>query len=229
MFDLESSGWVKASTSGEEPSVDVWFLTAVRFYVGDPNDAEQLDDESCYVPLATPNGSDAISVATVVGNEGELASHYRRVVELAAARGQDFDQFSHYFWMRLAILWRGGQCVFPWYDTWGDMDRLLGWLPLAEDGEQWWDVEQSWELVVVRQGDAFHFRQGDGEGNESENVRLDRDALLGSLTSIRSMVLAVIDELAVHLGADVWTKTTYGERVSFGTADWDPRGLSASS
>jgi hypothetical protein len=223
MFDLESSEWVKASKSVEEPSVVVSFLTQVRFYVGDPNDPDQLDDESCYLPLATPNSADSISVASVVGKEEALAGYYRRVVELAAARGQGFDQFGHHFWMRLAIRWRGGQCVFPWYDTWGDMDRLLGWLPLADDGEQYWDIDQGWELVVVRKGDAFHFRQGDGYGNESENVRLDREALLRSLKSVRSDVREVIDELEVHLGADVWTKRIAQQQISFGAPDWDPR------
>lgn len=148
--------------------------------------------------------------------------HCRDVVEKAVTLDRPFAAISYYFRINLLLRWDGGELSFPWYDTWMEMDNLLGWLPLAEDGDDWWDVDQGWDMTIIREGPLFFFREGEGEGEASLAIALEREPLLRSVRNLRDKLLPIIDKVSVHLGADVFTKHTYGETIVFGTSTWNP-------
>lgn len=222
MFDTEDFGWCDRSILAPEPSVDITFLTSDRYYVGDPNDPLQLSDPNCYVSLARAALTDMISVSDLRENEADLAFYYRDIIEREVSINRTFEQFSHYFWMRLQFSWTWGGFLFPWYDSWSDMEPLLTWMAVAEDGAEWFDIEQGWEMQICLRAGQFHLRQGDGEGDEQLNIKIDRDTILKSTETAKKNCVHVIGELSRYLGTDVWTRRTYRQRVVFGTDAWSP-------
>jgi hypothetical protein len=221
-----ASDWMDRAEAVDDPDVEVGFLTRPSFFVGDPNDGDQIRDPRFEIALPTSGVGDAVTQMlnsrTAVGREEELAAHYRAVVDQAAAIGRPFNHYRHHFWMRLGISW-GSDCLsFPWYDSWSEMENLLGWLLRAEDGEDWHDADQGWELVAVRAGSRFYFRLVDpDDGEEYCVVSIDSEALLEKVHALRGRVLPIIDALSALLGTDVWTSYRYDD-VIFGTADWRP-------
>ena len=228
MFHWDDREWLARATPVDNPRVDVCFALLDHFFTGDPNDADQFEDPRFRVPLPAPaigaGDSYVLSTTMVIGREEALGRHYREVAEQAAAIGLPFDHYCHHFWLRLSIAWEEEALSFPWFDTWSDMDRLLGWLPVAEEDQDWWEADEGWEMAVVRRGDRFFARQGNGEGEEHLNVSMNRAGLLASAEGARTRTVAVIGKLSAYLGADVWTQPTDGQEVVFGTGDWDPNG-----
>lgn len=217
--------WLDGAEAVADPDVEIFFATQHTVYVGDPNDPDQIGDPRFEVPVPAPAIGDgttiALSTQAVFGREEALAAHYRAVVEQATAAGKSFDDIRTHFWMRLWFKWEGNHLSFPWYDSWKEMDNFLGWLLLAEDEGDWWDVEEGWELAAVRKGSRFYFRQWDGDGEPYVVVSMDREALLAKVRALRGRILPIIEELTSLLGADVWTSYSYDD-VDFGTDDWRP-------
>lgn len=219
MFDEADRGWTIRSIDVRSPKVEVRFVTKDRFFTGHDNPIE-IADPANYVPLPRPGTGDSVSIAELAGDVKPLARYYREVVTRSKALGRSFPSFCNYFWMRLGVVWEGGGVSFPWYDTWGDMEGLLGWLDGAADGDGWFDLHQGWELQVARMDSSFFLREGNGQGVEGANVRMDRDALLEEVSIARNDVTGTIEELTGYLGKDVWSKRTGWRKIAFKTATW---------
>jgi hypothetical protein len=226
MFDQHDREWLDRAQAVQNVRVEVTFNLMDHFYVGDPNDHAQIMNPAYSEPLAAPaigeGGIYSLSADEVRGHEALLAAHYREVVERATRLGRPFEHYSQHFWMRLNILWDGDGLQIPWSDTLIDIDRFLAWLPRAEDGADEWDIEQGWEMIMIRRGGFFFLRAGDGDGEEYLNIRMDAEPLARSAVVARERTVAIIAELTRLLGADVWTRFVYKQKVEFGTPDWNP-------
>ena len=119
--------------------------------------------------------------------------------------GKSLNEIRHHFWLRMVLISDGETVSFPWCDTWSEMDRFFQWLETADDGKDWWDADQGWEMAVIRAGDRFHVREGDGEDEEYFNIALPREPLLASVASLRDRVPKLIARLADRIGEDNWT------------------------
>lgn len=108
--------------------------------------------------------------------------------------------------LALQIGWVDKSIDFAWYDTLEPMEALFDWLINARHEEIWWDVEQGWEMIAVRAGAYFHFRQGGfDQGDEYANIAFPRDELLGSLSTLRQRVRAIVIHLSNAIGTDYWS------------------------
>ena len=91
---------------------------------------------------------------------------------------------------------------------------LFDWLEDAADGEMWSDVEQGWEMIAIRSGSSFHFRQGGfDQGGEYANVAFPRDDLLASVARLRERMNVIIARLTAEIGEDYWTRQRYDLRT----------------
>jgi hypothetical protein len=208
MFD-DTRDWLDRAEPVTDPDVEVVFATLPGFYVGDANNPDQIRNPRYQVPLPNPvtgeGNAAALTTRAVATHVEALAAHYREVITLAWVNGKAFSQFGYHFWMRLGIGWKGESLSFPWYDTWEEMDHLLGWLEAAEDGDDWLDIDQGWQLAVVRREERFFFREGDDSDEERLVVSIDRRPLLGAVQSLRDRIVPIISELTSLLGTDYWT------------------------
>jgi hypothetical protein len=129
--------------------------------------------------------------------------HYIAVLDLARKHRKSFNSIRQHFWLRLSVEWPEEQALwFPWFDTWGHMDEGLA---KVMAGQEWWDVDQGWESILIKNGDWVHLRAGDSEGEEFFNVAFPADRLFDSAERLRSRMPKLIAQLATQVGDDVWT------------------------
>ena len=137
-------------------------------------------------------------------------SHLCRCVQsllaLAAEQGQCREEIGHHFWLRLRIHSPLGQLTFPWYDRLVDMNQLFDWLSAAAEGDQFHDLDQGWEMIILRRVDRVHFREGGfDEGGEQINLSVPRAPLLSSVTQTRDEAAVLVALLTGAIGADYWS------------------------
>lgn len=212
MFDKDRS-WTERSIPAASAGAEIFFVARPKFQTN-PN---SLDDASSValpaVSLGDGEPGDLPSI-TVMNHESELVRHYRMVLDHVRRHGHSYNEFSHYFWLRLRLGWGDGAITFPWYDTFHPMQRVFGWLETAADDDLWSDIEQGWELIAIRRGPLFHFREGGfDQGEEYANVALPRDQLLRSISSLRVRMRTIIMRLTAEIGEDYWTQYRYDLRT----------------
>ena len=223
MFDLSDHSWTHDATSLDDPEVAVFFLTQDHFLTGDPNNPAHFDDPRHNARLAHASPKGFVRLSDFAAEQDRLIAHYREITTLAVQFSKPFEHMRQYFWMRLAIGSGSEGLSFPWYDHWAEFDRVLQWIETATEGEQFDDIDQGWEFVILRRNGWFFARQGDGEGTESGNFRLPADRLIAAARRVRQEGPAAISVLTAALGADVWSRHHYeAEAITFGTADWQP-------
>jgi hypothetical protein len=219
MFDSSNLDWTDEAVAVTAPRIAVVFSTQDNFYTGDPNNFEQIESGNHRIPLPAPSSIAKLpyqpTSEDIAGNEQLLVEHYRALIKHTQKTGSPFTRYSHYFWMRLSILWEDGGTTLPWYDTWSEMDRLLQWIETAHDSDEWSDMDQGWEIQFARLGDNIFMREGDGDGEVYHMVKLDRNDLMASIGLQREFTTSIIAILRQNLGADAWTRHHYGQEIRF--------------
>ncbi|HEV7690783.1 MAG TPA: hypothetical protein VGO52_08175 [Hyphomonadaceae bacterium] len=207
MFDTDDRTWIEMSTAKQHAEAEVIFLLKPDFYKGD--DKKFNENRRDTVPISAPAIGEGtqyhLNSRDVIGHERELAAHYETVLELARKFGKKHTSITSHFWLRLVLVAEDVTLGFPWYDTWQEMEKFLNWAELANDGVEWFDIDQGWEMVALRAADRIHVRQGDGEEEEFENVSLPRDALLDSIAELKGRAPRIINRLIGMVGKDYWT------------------------
>jgi hypothetical protein len=206
MFDPEDRVWLERSSYVPDGEVEVLFLLSKTFYGGDLK--QYRPDAENVTPL--PGFSDEaaaheVPTAKALGREQDVLHHYRSLLRLAEANGRSFKDIQPHFWQRLVIGGSEGVVRFSWYDTWEEMKGVIDWLATANSGDDWYDVDQGWELHIVRQGARFHFREGSGEGEEFCNLAVGVEAIQSSIAQLKLRFYRIIEVLSEELGADLWT------------------------
>ncbi|MFM7403790.1 MAG: hypothetical protein ACKO1N_06790 [Erythrobacter sp.] len=223
MFERSDDSWTARAVMLDAPRVEVYFLTLKTFLTGDPNNPAHFDDPAHNLALATALPEGFLRLAEFAAEGDRLIAHYREVATLAARHAKPFDHVRQHFWMRLTIGAGKQGLGVPWYDTWREFDRLLAWIETATEGERFDDIDQGWDVVILRAVDSFLARETDTEGEEYAIFRLSAAPLIASARQARRDGPAVIARLKAMLGTDVWTAYRYdGDAVKFGTADWTP-------
>lgn len=71
---------------------------------------------------------------------------------------------------------------FPWWDSEYEAAALLAWLRMASDGDTFFDLDQGWQIEVLRSADRFHFLDRDFDsGDILSNLVVDRAVFLTRL------------------------------------------------
>lgn len=205
MFDPADRTWVAKSVVATNASAEIAFCLSPT-YRPDPNSLDEKDAIDLPLPTDTNIERYGLASSDVDQSVQGLLGYYKAVLQLAR-------QFSHHMWLRLHLSWEGGAISFAWYDTLDEMERVFDWLRDAADGEMWSDVEQGWEMMAVRAGERFHFRQGGfDQGGECANVAFPREKLLASVSDLRGRIARIIARLTADLGEDYWTHHRYDLR-----------------
>lgn len=163
--------WIERSKRVGTLDVEIGFLLQADFYLGDPNDHEQLSDPARYAPLRRPDivraCEDCVLTGEAIGHEDRLVDYYRQIAEKAASLGKDFNEIRHYFWMRLYVWNRedGVGIAFPWYDALSEIRQFTQWLVSGTDAP-FQDLDQGWQVDATRESGRLHVRQSDPDGEE---------------------------------------------------------------
>ena len=213
MFDVEDRSWIAESVKVANAEAEITFSLQPAYYPK-PNSLDEASPVALPAPAWTSTEPYDLASKDVLVNEQGLLDHYKAVLQLARRYGHSYNEFNHHMWLRLHFSWDGGGIGFAWYDTLDLMESVFDWLRNATDGELWSDVEQGWEMIAIRVGDRFHFRQGGfDQGDEYANVALPRDALLASISNLRERMGLIIARLTADLGEDYWTRYRYDLRT----------------
>lgn len=209
MFELEDRSWVKKSVSATAASVEVFFDLSDEFHP-DPNDL----DEATVLPLSIPSdvleGTSQLFSRDAVARFSELVAHYREVLNAAKKHRQTYNDFSHHMWLKLLISSAEGAITFAYHDSWSEMKALFEALKTTDEGQQHWDVHQGWEMIILRVGPRFHFREGGfDQGGEYANVSFPRNSLLASFEELEVRMTSLIERLTLELGEDYWSEFRY--------------------
>jgi hypothetical protein len=213
MFDFDDRTWVDKSLIATHANVAIAFLLTTHYHPGaNAPDIEHAIALPLSLPATARAGSCAVSSDDATDNEQGLVDHYEAVLQHARRYGHAYHECSHYFWLSLRISWSERVLSFP-YHTSAEMSPMFDRLARADDGDAWSDIGQGWEMIAVRVGSHFHFREGDGDGNEHVNIALPRDELLESIAAKRDRMRVIIDRLVNKFGEDYWTHHRYDLRA----------------
>lgn len=97
--------WLNDSRFIEHLEVEICFQLNDSFFIGDPNNVEQLYDEAYFESLVLPSFDRKLksiaSTREALSHELALANYYKALVEKAVFLDEDFNEIRHYFWLRL--------------------------------------------------------------------------------------------------------------------------------
>ncbi|MEM7060442.1 MAG: hypothetical protein AAF557_22915 [Pseudomonadota bacterium] len=208
MFDPQDRSWLAQSLDASNAKVEIGFFVSGEFY-RDPNNTEEKP-----LPLPTIGSlqGDAryLFANDAIAETQQLIEYYKQILTLATKYSQTYDEINHYFSLRLQIVSQAGEIGFPWYDHREEIDGVLDWLISSQDGDQWHDLEQGWEVIVVRRGTKLHFREGAfDQGGEQENLAFSGEELSSSIAQTRSIMSELIPKLVREIGEDYWTRFRY--------------------
>ncbi len=194
---------------------DIVFHLSTRIQFCDEATGHIIPGETALLPM--PNlpliGACGLAASSLAGHEQELVRHYRSVVAAFARRGRaaQLRRRSPYFWLMPAIIAQDTiltECLC--YDTVPEAEALLRVLaggPDAPDGELWDDLDQGWQIRIVKVGDLICVAEWNWEeqrqpagGLAFDAVRLSREA---SAALVR--LHAVHGLLVEALGRDWWS------------------------
>jgi hypothetical protein len=204
--------WFSTAKQLNGLDAEVCFLVQDEFYFGPDRLPPNTAREQFIAPLQTPTIPRAVAsmlrTSELVGNESALIEYYRQIIELARSHRVPFNSLRHYFWLRF-WLWNTAQQVhvsFPWYDSFGEINRVIESLLNVDDGEVHHDVDQGWELEIHVHNGAIYFRERDPDADESSSaIMVPRDDLIPRVRALKQRTAEIIAHLAGALGADVWT------------------------
>jgi hypothetical protein len=218
--------WKDSAKHIEKLNVEICFLLQNDFYIGNPDSHEQLADPKYQEPLSLPAFVRATEksafTSEVVGNEAQLVSYYRQIVEHGVSIGKNFNELRRYFWLRLCV-WSEKDDVsisFPWYDTITEIRNFIQWLVSPQE-EAFWDMDQGWQVDAIQDAGFLYLREKDPDNDESyDNVKVALRDIVASAMRANARARKIVERLSQELGVDVWSK--YVQDAVFGTSDWQP-------
>ncbi len=212
--DPEDADWVAQCVRVDDFACDVVFLLSTRVRFCEAASGHIIPGVSVPLPATgLPSvGRGEVAASAVLGREEGLVRHYRGVVAAFEAYGRlaQLRRGSPYFWLRPAIV-AGGAVLTEcsWYDTVPEAEALLGCLAgaaAAPEGEMWDDLEQGWQMRVVRSGGLVCVAEWNWEerrwpvgGLAFDAARLSHEAGV-ALARLR----VVHGRLVAALGPDWW-------------------------
>ncbi|MFM2479400.1 hypothetical protein [Celerinatantimonas sp. MCCC 1A17872] len=219
--------WIEQSVKLENLELEICFPLQDDFYIGDPNDHQQLQDERYYKTLELPKFQRVVEVMARSGeafeHQQELATYYQTIVEEAELLKKSFEQIRHYFWLRLWI-WNTPNNIhisFPWYDSLSEIQKFFAWIKTPSD-KAFIDMDQGWQIEAIQTQDAIHIRQTDPDFDEElANIAVPKQPFVELVSQVEARTQRIIDNLSRTLGADVWSQ--YQNEVHFGTPTWSPK------
>lgn len=222
----DDQNWKTNSKPIEKLNIEIGFILQHDFYTGDPNSHEQLSDPKNREPLSLPSfpreNSKLAFTSEAIGNEEELISYYRQVVERAFLIGRSFNEIRSYFWLRLYV-WdkeAGLSVSFPWYDSLTEIQNFTRWLA-SPTAEAFSAIEQGWQVDAVRDSGFLYLRELDPDGDEEyNNSKVAIGTISMSAFEVEARAIKIVERLSEGLGTDVWSK--YLRDTTFGTSSWQP-------
>lgn len=224
----QNRDWTEHSKWIDKLEVEICFLIEERFYMGDPNNINQLDDDTYYEEIKLPSFSRVVETMArtneVISNEHELANYYKTIADYSSSQGLSLDEVRQYFWLRLWF-WNTEENVhigFPWYDTLSEMQPFFKWIGTSPETEPFEDMDQGWQFDSIVKDDRAYLRQADFDTNEEyANVSVPLANFVKEISAVEQRLISIIDLLTKELGVDVWTQ--YLQSASFGTSTWQPK------
>ena len=214
-LDPDDRAWTGQSVRVKDFRCDVVFhlSTGIRFC--DPVTGHIIPGERASLPM--PDfpliGTSGVAALAVIGREQELVDHYKSVVAAFARHGRaaQLRRRSPYFWLKPAIMANDSiltKCL--WYDTVPEAEALLRVLvsgPAAPDGELWDDLDQGWQIRIVKEDDLVCVAEWDWEeqrqpasGLAFKSAQLSREASV-ALARLHAVHRALVEAL----GHDWWS------------------------
>jgi len=224
----QNKDWMKESKPIDHLEVEICFQLAEPFYMGDPNNSRQLDDDKFYEETKLPSFARVIETMArtreVISNEQELANHYKAIVDYSSSQGLSLDEVRQYFWLRLWF-WNTKENVhigFPWYDTLSEMQSFFKWISTSSETEPFEDMDQGWQFDAIVKDDRVYLREAEFNTDEEyANISVPVANFVKEITAVEKRAISVITELTEELGVDVWT--THLQSANFGTSTWQPK------
>ena len=209
--------WTAQSVRVEDFRCDIVFHLSTGIQFCDAVTGHIIPGEAASLPMPDLPiiGTSGVAASTLVGREQELVGHYRSVVAAFARHGRaaQLQRRSPYFWLKPAIIANGTvltEC--PWYDTVPEAEELLRALvsgPDAPDGELWDDLDQGWQMRIVKSAGSVYLAEWDWEqqrqpasGQAFDPMRLSREAC-AALRRLHVVHRVLVEALAVTGGADM--------------------------
>lgn len=207
---MTQNSWIKQTEYIQNFEIVVYFLVQKDFYFGDSNNPQQIEDENFREALYAPLGSPSISASGIEINLDEMIKHYASVFAMAKKHNKKIEQY--YFWLCPYIKNIDANELlsnFPWYENLENIKDLFKQLRNEKDGKSYSDSDQSWQLLIEKQGDKIHIKESDPDEEEEEiycQINLDRNELLRQADVIEEKTELAIKKLVAHFGVDYWTK-----------------------
>jgi hypothetical protein len=206
------SDWLKEAVDVPHFEINVAFLTQQEFYFGDDNDMAQIADKEHYrEPLYIPFSDKDILVTThnIFEHLEELIKHYESVMKLNLKYEKEL-RYSSYFWIRPIIknLNEGNILAsFPWYDTLEEIRYLCNHLKDIEEGEIFYDRDQSWEIIIENYEGKLFIKESDPDYNETFCcISIDRQEMLMQIKILLEKTELIIKRLTEYFGINYWEK-----------------------
>ena len=215
LVDPDDADWIERATRVGNFHVDTLFHVSTRLQFCDPVTGRIIPGEAVLLPtpdlpLITPDWH----AATVLsGREQELACHYQRIVDAFSSHGRlgQLQPRSSEFWLRPAIIANGALLTrCSWYDTIPEAEALLQALIDGANtlgGEVWDDLDQGWQIRVVKSGGTICIAEWDWESHETPPSGYAFDA--ADMAHHAGLALAYLralhQRLVATLGRDWWS------------------------
>ncbi|MCU0390342.1 MAG: hypothetical protein MUE81_04430, partial [Thermoflexibacter sp.] len=115
-----------------------------------------------------------------------------------------------YFWIRPIIknLDNGNILAsFPWYDTLQEIRYLCNGLINNEEGEIFYDRDQSWEIIVESYEGKLFIKESDPDYDETFCcIWVDRQEMMAQVKTVLEKTELIVSQLAKHFGVNHWEK-----------------------
>ncbi len=214
-FDPNDTAWTGQCMRVEDFRCDTVFHLSTGIQFCDQVTGRIIPGEVAPLPMpAFPFiGTNGVAASDLIGREQELIHHYRSVVAAFARHGRaaQLQPRSPYFWLKPAIIANGSvltECL--WYDTVPEAEALLQVLvsaPETPDGELWDDLDQGWQIRIVKSDDLVCIAEWNWveqrqpvSGQAFDPMQLSREAS-AALARLRVVHRVLVDAL----GRDWWS------------------------
>ena len=211
----DDAAWMARSVRVDDFLCDVVFHLSTGIQFCDAATGPIIPGETAALPMPDLPliGANGVAASTLAGRERELVRYCRNVVAAFARHGRaaQLRPGSPYFWLRPAIIARGSiltDCL--WYDTVPEAEALLRVLagrPDAPDGELWDDLDQGWQIRIVKDGNLICVAEWDWEEQRqpADGLAFDAARLSREASAALESLHAVHHLLVEALGRDWWS------------------------
>jgi hypothetical protein len=205
--------WCEDSRLVEPLEAEICFLLQKDFYVGDPDDPEQLNDimyrETLLLPRIERASEMLVKTSEAEGNEASLAEYYRDIARRAKGLHRSLNDVRQYFWCGLWFLneAEGVRISFPWHGTLDRIKSLFNDFRNTESGVIVHIQDHGWGILVLSDGGYIYIKEWDPDEEEIWlNIKVERDLFLRGLQRLEARAQKVINRLSEELGEDLWSE-----------------------